>query len=95
MLTDKEARAAAPKKTSYRLADEKGLHLEVTPAGSELWRYRYEAPQGEARKEKMLALGRLPDVGLAAARGTPPGHCWTRARTRAWSAGSSAPRPRW
>src|SRR5262249_34562752 len=39
-------------------------HVVVTPGGSRLWRlaYRFE------RKQKLLALGKYPDVSLGAAR---------------------------
>ena len=48
----------------YKLADAGGLYLLITPAGGKLWRlkYRFEG------KEKLLALGAYPDVGLALAR---------------------------
>jgi integrase len=65
VLTDKEIRAAEPREKDYRLADGQGLHLQVTTRGSKLWRYRYEFPAG---REKMLALGKYPSVGLGAAR---------------------------
>jgi hypothetical protein len=46
------------------LTDGGGLHLEITPAGGKLWRwkYRYEG------KEKLMAFGKYPDVSLALAR---------------------------
>jgi|HubBroStandDraft_2_1064218.scaffolds.fasta_scaffold22453_3 hypothetical protein len=49
---------------SYKLSDGNGLHLLVEPNGSKLWRFRYHFD----RNEKMLFLGRYPDVSLAAAR---------------------------
>ncbi|MBP0493061.1 integrase arm-type DNA-binding domain-containing protein [Roseomonas sp. SG15] len=67
-MTDKEVRAAEKRPKAYRLADGQGLHLQVEPNGSKLWRYRYEVPTPTGRKEKMLALGRYPAVGLRAAR---------------------------
>ena len=42
----------------YRIADGDGLHLDVSPAGGKLWRLRYRF----SGKEKILALGRYPDV---------------------------------
>jgi integrase len=68
MLTDKEVRAAEPGPKGYRLSDGQGLHLQVEPNGSKLWRYRYEVLTAAGRKEKMLALGKYPSVGLGAAR---------------------------
>jgi integrase len=64
MLTAAAARAAKPKERAYKLTDGGGLHLFVTPAGSKLWRLRYEI----RGKEKLLSLGPYPEVGLAQAR---------------------------
>ena len=64
-LTDTACKKATcpPGKPRERLADEKGLYLEVTPAGKYWrWKYRY------AGKEKRLALGVYPEVTLAQAR---------------------------
>jgi integrase len=64
MLTDAAIRAAKPAAKPYRLTDRAGLYLHVTPAGSKLWRLRYEF----GRKEKLLSIGPYPDISLAAAR---------------------------
>lgn len=64
MLTDTKLRALRPRATVYRVADANGLCIEVTPAGSRLWRYRYRF-NGRA---SMLALGEYPSVGLGDAR---------------------------
>ncbi len=58
MLTDKEIQAAKPRDKLYRLSDGMGLCLEVSPSGGKLWRLRYR----HNGKEKMLALGRYPEV---------------------------------
>ena len=63
-LTDTATRQAKPQDKPYKLADERGLFLLVQPSGSKLWRFKYRY-QG---KEKLLALGKYPDVSLAAAR---------------------------
>jgi len=63
-LTDTAIRQAKPQDKAYKLADERGLFLLVQLTGSKLWRFKYRY-QG---KEKLLALGKYPDVGLAAAR---------------------------
>lgn len=42
----------------------KGFFFYVTAAGGKFWRYRYRI----GPKEKTLALGRYPEVGLVAAR---------------------------
>ena len=57
-------RSAKPKDKAYRLSDEKGLYLEVTPAGGRYWRMKYRMNG----KEKRLALGVYPDVSLSDAR---------------------------
>ena len=63
-LSDASVRSAKPALKPQRLFDAGGLYLEVMPNGSKLWRYKYRF----AGKEKRLALGAYPDVGLAAAR---------------------------
>ncbi|GAB5452220.1 MAG: hypothetical protein Hals2KO_25480 [Halioglobus sp.] len=63
-LTAKIARDAKPKEKVYRIADEKGLYLEVRPNGSKYWRHKYRY----AGKEKRLAHGVFPEVSLSEAR---------------------------
>ena len=53
-----------PKDKLYRLTDEKGLYLEVHPAGGMYWRLKYRF----AGKEKRLAFGVYPEVTLKEAR---------------------------
>ena len=54
-----------PTDRSYiRLADEKGMYLEITAADGRYWRLKYRY----AGKEKRLALGVFPEVSLAQAR---------------------------
>ena len=66
MLTDAECRNATclPDKKQTRFADSGGMYLQVSPAGSKRWflKYRVEG------KEKQLALGSYPKMGLTAAR---------------------------
>lgn len=64
MLTDTKLRALKPRARLYRVADGKGLCIEVPPTGSKLWRFRYRH-NGKAR---MLGLGEWPHVSLADAR---------------------------
>jgi hypothetical protein len=45
----------------YKLFDERGLFLLVTPSGGKWWRLRYKFDG----KEKLLSLGVYPDVSLA------------------------------
>jgi integrase len=63
-LTDTEIRKAKPRVTAYKQADGGGLYLFIKPEGSKLWRWKYRF----AGKEKLMALGKYPDVTLAQAR---------------------------
>ena len=63
-LTDTAIRLAKTGDTDRKLADEKGLYLLVTATGSKLWRLKYRI----GGKEKKLALGAYPEVGLKDAR---------------------------
>ena len=63
-LSDVVIRKAKPTEKTQRLFDGGGLYLEITPAGSKLWRQKYR----HAGKEKRLAHGTYPDVTLAEAR---------------------------
>jgi integrase len=63
-LSETKARNAKPKSKPYKLTDGDGLFLLVTPAGGKYWRLKYYL----AGKEKLLALGVYPEVGLADAR---------------------------
>lgn len=56
--------AAKPLEKEYKLADERGLYLAVTPKGRKHWRFKYRI----GGKEKKLSFGSFPDVGLADAR---------------------------
>lgn len=55
---------AKPREKPYKLSDNRGLFLLVTPKGHRYWRFKYRF-QG---KEKILAFGVYPDVSLADAR---------------------------
>jgi integrase len=63
-LSDVQIRSLKPAGKLYKITDEKGLYLEVSPNGSKLWRYKYLY----MGKNKRIALGRYPEVGLAEAR---------------------------
>lgn len=63
-LKDLEIRALRAQDRVYKRADERGLYLEVHPGGSKLWRLKYR----HLGKDKRIALGRYPEVGLAEAR---------------------------
>jgi integrase len=57
-------RNAKPKERPYKLGDSLGLFLLVQPSGGKLWRLKYRL----AGKEKKLALGTYPAIGLPDAR---------------------------
>ena len=63
-LKELQIRNIRPTDKVTQCTDERGLYLEVHPNGSKLWRYKYRY----MGKQKRLALGRYPDVGLAEAR---------------------------
>lgn len=66
MLTDADCKNATcpPGKPRVRLSDGGGLYLEVSPAGSRRWFWKFY-PDG---KESRLALGSYPAMSLKAAR---------------------------
>lgn len=63
-LTDVSIRAAKPRDRLFKLSDGGGLQLWVTPDGAKRWRLAYRANG----KQKLLALGVYPAVGLKEAR---------------------------
>ncbi|MCP3714895.1 integrase arm-type DNA-binding domain-containing protein [Paraburkholderia sp. CNPSo 3281] len=63
-LSDTAVRNAKPAEKPYKLADGEGMYLFVQPNGAKYWRMAYRLHG----KQKVLALGVYPDVGLAAAR---------------------------
>lgn len=64
MLTDAQIRKIKPLEKKKRYADEKGLYLEVTPAGSRIWRIKYRFNG----RESTLTIGGYPEITLAQAR---------------------------
>jgi integrase len=63
-LSDSQIRALRPRAKAYKKADQRGLFIEVHPTGSKLWRWKYRFNGSDKR----IALGRYPDVSIAAAR---------------------------
>src|SRR6266403_224232 len=63
-LNEARIRASRPKEKPYKLFDERGLFMLVTPSGGRLWRLRYRL----GGVEKLLTLGAYPDVSLKRAR---------------------------
>jgi integrase len=64
MLTEMQIRAAKPREKAYKLFDERGLFMLITPDGGRWWRFKYNV---EGR-EKGISLGVYPDVPLKRAR---------------------------
>jgi integrase len=63
-LSDTSIRNANKKEKPYKLSDSGGLFLLISTTGGKLWRYSYRL-EG---KQKTLALGIYPDIGLKEAR---------------------------
>jgi len=63
-LSDAKVRNAKPLSKPYKLSDGEGLFLVVATTGSKYWRFRYFF----AGKEKLLAFGVYPEIGLEDAR---------------------------
>lgn len=63
-LTDIEIRKAKPRPKVYKLSDGAGLQLWVYPEGAKRWRFAYRF----GGKQKALAIGVYPDIGLKEAR---------------------------
>ena len=63
-LTAMQVKQAKSKDSTYKLADGRGLNVEIRPNGAKYWRlvYRFR------NKQKTLALGVYPVVTLAKAR---------------------------
>jgi hypothetical protein len=64
VLNDTRVRNAKSRERAFKLYDERGLFLVVTPTGGRLWRFKYRMHD----HEKLLALGAYPDVTLKRAR---------------------------
>jgi len=63
-LSDTTVRQAKPTDKPRKLADAGGLYLLVTPSGGKLWRFKYR----HSGKERLMALGQYPVIGLSKAR---------------------------
>ncbi len=63
-LNDTKIRSVKLPEKPIKLFDGDGLFLLVTPRGSKLWRLKYR----HGGKEKLLSLGKYPEIGLADAR---------------------------
>lgn len=58
-LNDTLVRAAKPRVSSWKLADEKGLFLLVTPSGGKLWKLKYRI----AVRRRSSRWGPIPTSG--------------------------------
>jgi integrase len=63
-LSDTAIRNVKPLEKAFKLYDEAGLYVQITPSGGKLWRFKYRFDG----KEKLLAIGSYPEVTLAIAR---------------------------
>ena len=61
---DIKFRNAKPLERPYKLSDELGMYLLVTPSGGRYWRFKYRV----GGTEKLMALGVYPEVPLETAR---------------------------
>ena len=63
-LTDASLRNLKAAAKSRKIADSKGLYIEVAPSGGKWWRLKYRFRS----KEKRISLGVYPDITLREAR---------------------------
>lgn len=63
-LTDTAIRQLKTPEKTRKVADEKALYLELSPAGGKLWRLKYRIHG----KEKRIGFGAYPEVSLRQAR---------------------------
>jgi hypothetical protein len=64
MLTDLKIRSAKPQSKNYKIYDQHGLFLLITPTDCRYWRMRYQLDQ----RSREISLGNYPDVNLLKAR---------------------------
>jgi hypothetical protein len=64
ILSESQVRHATPLGKPYKLYGSGGLYLMVSTSGAKLWRFKYRF--GHA--ERLLVLGKYPDVTLKRAR---------------------------
>jgi hypothetical protein len=65
-LTETRLRALKPKDKPYKVADDRGLYIKVSPAGGKLWLFRNRI----GPVEKKLSIGAYPEISLKHARQT-------------------------
>lgn len=64
-LSETSIRKLKPRAKPYKVADEKGLFLTVTPSGGRLWNMKFRTLLGT---EKKLSFGSYPELSLREAR---------------------------
>lgn len=64
VLTELVVKAARAREKPYKLSDERGLYLLVSPTGARLWRFKYR----QDGVERLLTFGAYPEVSLKRAR---------------------------
>ena len=55
-LNDTMIRHLKPKPAAYKMADEKGLFLLVTPTGGKLWRLKFRNSMGSRRNSPLAPI---------------------------------------
>lgn len=63
-LTDAKIKSLRPKEKAYKKSDFDGLYINVAKSGAKLWRMKYRIHG----KEKLLSIGRYPEISLREAR---------------------------
>lgn len=63
-LSDTAVRNAKPRDKAFKLYDEGGLFIIISPRGGKWWRFKYRL----AGKEKLLSIGTYPEIALKDAR---------------------------
>jgi hypothetical protein len=75
-VSDVKFRSAKSKAKPYKIGDEGGLFMLVSPTGSKTWRFKYRTDGlgddgGLKRIEKLLTIGPYPEIDLATASPAP------------------------
>jgi len=68
-LSEKKIQSLKPKKKAYRVSDNNGLYIHVSPTGHMSWQYRFHIYENSKRKEKIETIkGGYPTLSLKQAR---------------------------
>lgn len=63
-LSDTAIRNAKPTNKAFKMYDQQGLFIQITPSGGKWWRFKFRFNG----KENLLSLGTYPEVSLKTAR---------------------------